>query len=261
MAFVKGEERILYIKIDGVFIPVACLVSNDFQEETETLATTTRDSGGWKSSLPITQSYVIPFSGLQKTNSPVDATKNTYTDLKKLKRDRTKIEWKTEAFGKGLIDVGYGYITFLSEAASVGDALTFDGTIQGEGKPIDFIDDIPPSSPFLHPITVDGTGYDLYNILSWDSAVDNVGVVGYNIYRDGKLYDSIGDVNTYNDVAVSSPGQYSYNVSAFDLLGNEGGRSNKRFIIMPIPSGTPPNYYTFQDGQDVLFQDGKLMTL
>jgi len=135
--FYKGKEQILFIVIDSVDCPIACLTENSFSESVEMLDTTTVDNEGWKTSRPLNQNYSIDFSGIQIITDETTITKYSYNLLVGLKRDRVKIKWKT------LIDTstiyheqhGSGYITNLSEAAAVGDFLTFDGTIEGYGKP------------------------------------------------------------------------------------------------------------------------------
>jgi len=65
MNYIKGEDRILYFKINGSWLPVGCLNDNTLDETSEFLDTTTRDNQGWTTSRPIAQSYNISFSGLQ----------------------------------------------------------------------------------------------------------------------------------------------------------------------------------------------------
>ena len=131
MAFKKGDIRVLYILSEGSYVPVGCLTSNNISETVEMLDTTTRESGGWRTNVPSTQEYNIPFDGIQEHNENGIIT---YTDLKVLKRARTKIQWEIK--GGGLPeDSGYGYITDLSEDNSVGEFLLFSGNIQGYGEP------------------------------------------------------------------------------------------------------------------------------
>jgi SPP1 family predicted phage head-tail adaptor len=56
--------------------------------------------------------------------------------------------------------------------------------------------------------------------LTWSASTDNVGVTGYNIYRDGLIIGTSA-VNLYSDTSVSDAGTYEYHVSAFDAAGNE----------------------------------------
>jgi hypothetical protein len=131
MSFKKGDVRILSIRVEGEYVPVGCLTSNNLEESVETLPTSTRASGGWRTSVPTTQEYSIPFEGVQEHD---DITILNYTDLKQLKRNRTRIEWQIDGGGLN-IDTGYGYITNINESNQTGEFLLFSGTIQGYGEP------------------------------------------------------------------------------------------------------------------------------
>lgn len=61
-------------------------------------------------------------------------------------------------------------------------------------------------------------------ILSWTASTDNVGVVGYKIFRDNKeVGKSIS--TTYTDVNLVSNTSYTYTVKAFDAVGNSSSAS------------------------------------
>ena len=94
--FIDGSNRLLYIKWDGVYLPIGCLTGDSFSESSEMLDTTTRDNAGWKTSVPTLQSYNISFDGLVINTSNIggDQTKISYDRLTLLKRNKTLIEWK-----------------------------------------------------------------------------------------------------------------------------------------------------------------------
>jgi hypothetical protein len=138
MEHFKGEERILYIKISGNYIPIGCLSDNSFSESSETIDTTTRDNGGWATSRPTMQSYNISFNGIQ-VNSTIaggDLNVASYDRLKELKRDRQLLEWKIQGTNFPIVDYGKAYITDISEAAPVNELITFSGTLSGFGQPL-----------------------------------------------------------------------------------------------------------------------------
>jgi chitodextrinase len=60
--------------------------------------------------------------------------------------------------------------------------------------------------------------------LTWDASTDNVGVTGYNIYRDNVLVDT-SPTNAYSDTGLAIETEYEYEVSAFDAAANESARS------------------------------------
>ena len=132
---IQGDDRVLFIKSGGEFVPVACLTSNAMSESTEILQTTTRQSGGWATIRPLGQSFNISFEGLNK----FDFNQNlffSYQRLKLIKRNRVKIEWQIKSLESAtLIEQGFGYIVELSGSDGAGTDSTFAGTLQGWGIP------------------------------------------------------------------------------------------------------------------------------
>src|SRR5213078_3431611 len=68
-----------------------------------------------------------------------------------------------------------------------------------------------PTAPGNLVASLNGTGVDL----TWDTSTDNVGVTGYQVYRDGALLDSIAPATSYSDTAVPA-GDHAYEVRAVD---------------------------------------------
>jgi TP901-1 family phage major tail protein len=132
----KGEDRILYIKIEDDFIPIGCLTENSFSESVDTIETTTRENQGWTSVRPVMQSYSISFNGIQilTTTDDGDDTKASYDRLKSLKRDRVLLDWEIKGDSFPIVDYGKCYITDLSEATPVNELITFSGTLTGYGE-------------------------------------------------------------------------------------------------------------------------------
>lgn len=138
MEFYKGEDRILYVKYLGNWLPVGCLSSNSFSESSEILQTTTRDNDGWNTIRPTNQSYNISFEGLQINTTMAGGTFTvaSYDRLKLLKRSKTLLNWKIQGTEYPTVDYGKGYITEISEASAVDEFLSFSGTLTGYGQPL-----------------------------------------------------------------------------------------------------------------------------
>lgn len=138
MDFINGEDRILYIKIGSDYMPVGCLTSNGISETSELLNTTTRDNNGWTTERPINQSYSISFSGLQVNSTVVGGNFNvsSYDRLKIIKRNKTLIEWKLQGKIYPIVDYGFAHITEIQSDESVGEFMSFSGTLTGFGKPL-----------------------------------------------------------------------------------------------------------------------------
>ena len=135
---INGTYSVIYIKIDGVFLPVGLQSSDSFEESSDMIDTTTRDNSGWKTSIPTNQGYNISFEGLIiNTNfTEGDSTKVSLDRLRVLKRSRTKIEWKTENDTLTFVDSGYGYITSLSKSSTIDEFRSFSANIEGFGAPV-----------------------------------------------------------------------------------------------------------------------------
>jgi hypothetical protein len=72
-------------------------------------------------------------------------------------------------------------------------------------------------------LTVTATSASQIN-LAWGASTDNVGVVGYQVYRNGANVGS--STNTaYADTGLAASTSYSYTVAAFDGAGNVSGPS------------------------------------
>ncbi len=138
MEFTLGQDRILFLKLNGNWIPIACLTDNSFDESSEFLETTTRDNQGWKTSRPVMQSYNIGFNGLTINTTVAGGNFNvaSYDKLKELKRDKILLNWKIEGSEYPVVDYGQCYISDLSEANAIDEFMSFSGSLVGFGKPL-----------------------------------------------------------------------------------------------------------------------------
>lgn len=72
--------------------------------------------------------------------------------------------------------------------------------------------------------------------LHWSASIDNVGVVGYRVYRNGVQIGSSGGTS-YTDTAVTPGSTYSYYVRAYDLAGNTSPPSSQPSVTIPGTGG------------------------
>jgi chitodextrinase len=77
--------------------------------------------------------------------------------------------------------------------------------------------------------------------LTWTSATDNVGVTGYDIYRNGSFLTTAGPAPNYTDATVAGGTTYEYYVKARDAAGNISGPSN---TAMVTTQGSSPPLFT-----------------
>lgn len=92
----------------------------------------------------------------------------------------------------------------------------------------------PPTQPT--GLTATAPSETLVN-LAWLASTDNVGVVGYLVYRDGAQIVGLGLATTYADTSVASNTSYRYQVRAVDAAGNLSAPSNQATVTTP---GAPP---------------------
>ena len=135
---IDGTYSILYIKWEEQFLPIGCLTSESFSEESDVLDTTTRDNLGWKTSTPTKQRYNISFDGLvEYTNyESGNYSKISFDRLVSLKRNRTLIEWKTEDNNFVFVDSGFGHITSLSKVSTTDEFINFTCELEGYASPL-----------------------------------------------------------------------------------------------------------------------------
>ena len=88
-------------------------------------------------------------------------------------------------------------------------------------------DTAPPSMPAdLQATAISSGQIDL----TWTPSMDNVGVAGYKIYRDG-VELATASVTFYSDTGLAASTAYSYSVSAYDEAGNESEQSESAGVI------------------------------
>ena len=74
--------------------------------------------------------------------------------------------------------------------------------------------------------------------LDWTASDDNVGVVGYDVYREHTLVATLGRTTSYADTTVHDANSYTYTVDAFDAAGNTSATAA---VDASTPDGTPPS--------------------
>jgi len=138
MEFINGNDRILFLKLNGIWSPIGCLTDNSFDESSEFIDTTTRDNQGWTTSRPMMQSYSVGFNGLQLNTTMPGGNFNviSYDKLKTLKRDKRLLDWKIQGSLYPVVDYGQAYIADLSETNVIDEFLSFSGSLTGFGKPL-----------------------------------------------------------------------------------------------------------------------------
>jgi YVTN family beta-propeller protein len=99
-------------------------------------------------------------------------------------------------------------------------------------------DETPPSQPT--GLTANATSSSSID-LAWDAATDNVGVLGYRVFRDGvEIATTAG--TAYTDTGLTVATSYSYAVAAYDAAGNQSVPSDPASATTPDTTApTPPS--------------------
>jgi chitodextrinase len=95
-------------------------------------------------------------------------------------------------------------------------------------------DIIPPSTP---TIIQSSSGSPTAASLSWSPSTDNVGVAGYNLWRNGIALPATAFTH-FKDSGLTDNTSYTYQVAAFDLGGNI---SPPATVSITTQNTTPPN--------------------
>lgn len=80
--------------------------------------------------------------------------------------------------------------------------------------------------------------------LNWNASTDNVGVTGYEIFRNGVMVASIAGT-AYRDGSLAPNTRYMYVVSAFDAAANRSGLSTPASVTTPADTKAPAVSITF----------------
>lgn len=98
-------------------------------------------------------------------------------------------------------------------------------------------DTTPPTMP--GSVMATRVGQSMNVLVTWSSSTDNVGVVGYRLFRDGVQIGQEPIVAlTYTDANLA-PGTYDYTVRAVDAAGNVSGLTVPVSVVLP-PAGARP---------------------
>ncbi len=99
-----------------------------------------------------------------------------------------------------------------------------------------FVDSAAPTAPAN--LVVDDAGETSVSI-HWDASSDDVGVVYYDVYRNGQKVGSTSNLN-YTDEGLSPDTAYSYTVTAVDAASHPSAASGAAAARTLVPPPPPP---------------------
>ena len=94
-------------------------------------------------------------------------------------------------------------------------------------------------------------------ILTWTASIDDVGVTGYKVYRDGIYIKSEATISTL-DSGLNIATRYCYQISAYDKTGNESIKCTEVCATTLMPGlGQTQSYkiYSFEGAISNLYDD------
>ncbi|WCF09588.1 glycosyl hydrolase family 18 protein [Paenibacillus thiaminolyticus] len=98
----------------------------------------------------------------------------------------------------------------------------------------------PDTEPPMAPANLAVTGFSSTAVsLSWSAASDNVGVTGYEVYRNGTLAGTTA-FTSYTVTGLTPDTSYSFAVKAKDAAGNASA-SSAAVTVTTAPGGPDPN--------------------
>jgi glucose/arabinose dehydrogenase len=169
------------------------------------------------------------------------ADHNAWTKIYSTDAGKGGVEDLTTLDGTGRFVRMYGTKRCRTDA-SKGYSLQEFGVYGSTGT--DVVPPTPPGTPKLDSVTSDSA------TISWTASTDNVGVAGYDIYRDGQLCASVdGTTLTGTCTGLSPNGTYGFYVNARDAAGNVSQPSGTLQVKTPpsddhTPPSVPTNVHT-----------------
>ncbi len=117
-----------------------------------------------------------------------------------------------------------------------------NGTVNGThpfitDQPIIPDDEAPSAPSAVNAQTVNASSVQV----SWTAAADNVGVTGYEVYRNGNLVGTTA-ATSYTDTGLAGSTSYSYKVKAYDAAGNRSEFSDPPAAVT-TPAGNNVTIY------------------
>jgi chitodextrinase len=234
----KSKEKQYLHKISLLFcIITACLFVFSFSSATGTP--------------PDTEAPTVPanLTATAISSSQINLTWNASTDNVgvigyNIYRNGTQL---TTTANTSYSDTGLSPSTTYAYAVSAYDAA---GDESGQSISVSAITQPPDTETHTHtvPANLQATAISSSQInLSWSALTDNIGVIGYNIYRNGTQLTTTTNTS-YSDTGLSPSTTYAYTVSAYDAAGYESGQSiassATTLSLDDTTSPTPPNNFS-----------------
>lgn len=176
-----------------------------------------------------------------RSGTMISGTTNlSYTDTITTAMSGTNVEYSILAVDAARNESASAYATVSIPSSATNTATTTaettntTDTTTATTEPTSTADTTVPAAP----TTIVATALSPTQIaISWSGATDNVGVVGYKLFRNGSYYFGVTGTG-YTDSNVIPDTVYSYAVKAADAAGNESLITTTREVRTPALSTT-----------------------
>lgn len=199
-----------------------------------------------------TASQTVEVTGTPDTEAPTIPTNLAATPQSEV---RINLSWTASTDNIGVagykiyrdnVEIGTSATTSYSDGTCspsttyTYEVSAYDGFENESGRSLSAQATTPAASPPSVPQNAHGTGSTPSTIsLAWDASTDNVGVVGYRVYRNGGQVGTTASTS-YTDSGLNYSASYTYEVDAYDAIPNYSAKS------APVVLSTPaPPYYTW----------------
>lgn len=199
-----------------------------------------------------TVSQTIDVTGIPDTEAPTVPTDLAATAENEM---RVNLSWTASTDDRGVI----GYKIYRNNAQIGTSATTsysdqtcqpsttytyevsaYDDFANESGRSLPAQATTPAPSPPTVPQNLHGTGSTTSTIsMAWDASTDNIGVVGYRVYRNSVQVGTTAGT-TYTDTGLNYTSSYTYEVDAYDGVPSYSAKSSSVVLSTQTPS-----YYTW----------------
>jgi chitodextrinase len=139
----------------------------------------------------------------------------------------------------------YGLLIGNSATTDGADFTASEGATAANRPRLEIVYSLPPpvdsEAPTVPAGLVQTAVGETTAAFSWAASTDNVGVTGYNVYRDNVFTGSTA-ATSFADSGLSEDTGYSYEVSATDAAGNESARSS---VLLITTDSSGPGFEDF----------------
>ena len=199
-----------------------------------------------------TVSQTIDVTGTPDTEPPTVPTGLSAIAVNEMRCDLT---WTASTDDRGVIGyniyrdnvkigtsatTSYSDVTCQPSNTYTYEVSAYDDFTNESGRSLPAQATTPVPSPPTTPQNLHGTGSTTATIsMAWDASSDNLGVMGYRVYRNGAQVGTATGT-TYTDTGLNYSTSYNYQVDAYDAVPSYSAKSSTVAL-----STSTPSYYTW----------------